>query len=117
MLRLRERRDAVMLFSDLSLLLSLIFGCCQVILGTAVVQHIVRTRRWPSRGAYLLLLISLWFVCSGVAELSVSGMEAMRRLLDMPNTVTLARWRGLVDGALIIATGLLALALLNYPLL
>ena len=65
----------------------------------------------------MLLLLSLWFLCSGVAELIVSGMEVVHRLTGALDAATFARWRGLVDGALICATLLLAVALLAYPLL
>lgn len=65
----------------------------------------------------MLLLIALWFVCSGLAELLVSGMEAARRLWGTPDAATFALWRGRADAALLWATILLVLALLTYPLL
>jgi hypothetical protein len=98
-------------------LLSLVFGCGQVVLGTLVARRIVGTRRWPPVGAYLLLLISLWFVCSGVGELIVSGLEAAHRAVGIPDVVTFARWRGMVDGLLIGATSLLVVALAAYPVM
>lgn len=66
---------------------------------------------------FVLLLIALWFVCSGLAELLVSGMEASRRLWGAPGTATFALWRGRADAALLSATILLALALLAFPIL
>lgn len=65
----------------------------------------------------MLLLIALWFVCSGLAELLVSGMEASRLLRETPDAATFALWRGRADAALLWATILLALALVVYPLL
>lgn len=65
----------------------------------------------------MLLLIALWFVCSGLAELLVSGMEASRLLWGTPDASTFALWRGRADAALLWATILLALALVAYPLL
>ena len=111
-----EKEDLATL-SDLSLLLSLAFGGGQVLIGAFVARGIIATQRWRSPGAYLLLLVCLWFVCSGVAELIVSGLEAARRLTGAPNTATVARWRGAVDGALIGATLVLGVAMLAYPLL
>ncbi len=66
---------------------------------------------------FVLLLIALWFVCSGLAELLVSGMEAAHRLWGTPHAATFALWRGRADTALLWATILLVLALLLYPLL
>lgn len=66
---------------------------------------------------FVLLLIALWFVCSGLAELLVSGMEASHRLWGTPSVATFALWRGRADAALLWATTLLVLALLVYPLL
>ncbi|MGZ3581807.1 MAG: hypothetical protein ACXWQR_07270 [Ktedonobacterales bacterium] len=65
----------------------------------------------------MLLLIALWFICSGLAELLVSGMEASRRLWGTPDAATFALWRGRADAALLWATIILALALIAYPLL
>ena len=64
----------------------------------------------------MLLLIALWFVCSGLAELLVSGMEASRRLWGTPGAATFALWRARADAALLWATIILALALVAYPL-
>ena len=72
---------------------------------------------WRRAGLFVLLLIALWFVCSGLAELLVSGMEAARRLWGAPSAATFALWRGRVDAALLSATVVLLLALLVYPLL
>lgn len=66
---------------------------------------------------FVLLLIALWFVCSGLAELLVSGMEASHRLWGTLSVATFALWRGRADAALLWATILLVLALLVYPLL
>lgn len=65
----------------------------------------------------MLLLVALWFICSGLAELLVSGMEASRRLNGTPGAATFALWRSRADAALLWATIILVLALLVYPLL
>ena len=66
---------------------------------------------------YFLLLIAAWFVCSGLAELIVSGMETWRQLWGTPSAVSFALWRGRVDLALVAASALLLLGLIIYPLL
>ncbi len=80
-------------------------------------RHLLRGGRWrPVRG-YLLLLVAAWFVCSGIAELIVSGMETWRRLWGAPSAASFALWRGRVDLALAVASSLLALCLIAYPVL
>lgn len=89
----------------------------QLGIGGAVVWHLLRRGRWrPVRG-YVLLLIAAWFVCSGAAELLVSGMEAAHRLWGAPSLASFALWRGRADLALLVASALLALCLIAYPLL
>lgn len=103
--------------SSVSLALSLLFGVAQVGIGGAFVWYLLRRGRWrPVRG-YVLLLIAAWFVCSGAAELVVSGMETAHRLWGAPSLATFALWRGRADLALLVASGLLVLCLIAYPLL
>lgn len=65
----------------------------------------------------MLLLIAAWFVCSGIAELIVSGMETWRKLSGAPSAASFALWRGRVDLALVAASALLLLCVIAYPLL
>lgn len=89
----------------------------QLGIGGAVARHLLRRDRWrPARG-YFLLLIAAWFVCSGIAELIVSGMETWRRLWSAPSAASFALWRGRVDLALVVASALLLLCLIAYPVL
>ena len=101
----------------MSLALSLLFGVAQLGIGGAFAWHLLHGGRWrPARG-YLLLLIAAWFVCSGIAELLVSGMETARRLWGAPTAASFALWRGRADLALAVASALLLLCLIAYPLL
>jgi hypothetical protein len=101
----------------LSLILSLIFGAAQLVLGAVVVARLLRGGRWRAAARFALLLICLWFVCSGLAELLVSGMEAMQRISGHPSAPAFALWRGRIDAGLLIATAALFVALCLYPLL
>ncbi len=60
-------------------------------------------------GDFVLMLVGAWFVCSGVIELFVSGMETVQRLSGVPDQATFTLWRGRADGALAVATGALLL--------
>lgn len=103
--------------SLVSLALSLLFGLAQLGIGGAFVRHMLLRGRWrPARG-YFLLLVAAWFVCSGIAELIVSGMETWRRLWGAPSAASFALWRGRVDLALAVASALLVLCLIAYPVL
>ncbi|MFI5273064.1 MAG: hypothetical protein ACHQ4H_08545 [Ktedonobacterales bacterium] len=89
----------------------------QLVAGCGVATHLLRRDRWRALRGFVLLLIAAWFVCSGVAELIVSGMEAAHTLGGFPPVTTLALWRGRVDRALVVVTVVLALCLLVSPLL
>jgi hypothetical protein len=99
------------------LILSLIFGAAQLTLGAVVAARLLRGGRWRVTAQFALLLISLWFVCSGLAELLVSGMEAMQRIVGHPSPVAFTLWRGRIDAGLLIATAALCVALCLFPLL
>ena len=93
------------------------FAIVQIGVGGVAAQRILARGLWRRAGMFVLLLIALWFVCSGLTEVVVSGMEASRRLWGTPGAATFALWRGRADAALLSATILLALALLAFPLL
>lgn len=103
--------------SSLSLALSLLFGLAQLGIGSAVARHLLARDRWRPMRGFVLLLIAAWFVCSGIAELIVSGMEIWRRLWGAPSAASFALWRGRVDLALVVASALLLVALIASPLL
>lgn len=103
--------------SSISLALSLLFGVAQLGIGGAFVWHLLRRDRWRPLRGYFLLMIAAWFVCSGIAELIVSGMETTHRLWGAPAAASFAVWRGRVDVALAIASALLLVCLFAYPLM
>lgn len=98
-----------------NLILSLVFGVGQIIVGGWLAAHTLARRRGWKTG--VLVSVGLWFVVSGVIELFVSGMEASERLTGAPTTATFEVWRGRGDLALGLATvALVCLAILWTPL-
>jgi hypothetical protein len=100
--------------SPLSLALSLVFGLGQLAAGIGVTRWTLVARRWRRASYFVLLLIALWFVCSGLAELFVSGTEALHQSAGWPTAAASALWRRRADTALLAATIILTLSLLVY---
>lgn len=88
--------------SPINLALSLLFGVGQIVVGALFVAH--GRSRWRRAGVFLLMLVGAWFVCSGVIELFVSGMESVQRLSGVPDHAAFSLWRGRADTALAVAT-------------
>lgn len=109
----RGGRDAKGAGTDgpVSLVLSLLFGAAQVVVGGAVALRLLSRKPWRVGAPFFLLLICLWFVCSGFAELAVSGMEFARSVGGAPSARAVAVWRGRVDTLLLLATVTLSLSL------
>jgi uncharacterized membrane protein HdeD (DUF308 family) len=93
--------------SPVNLALSLLFGVGQIVVGALFVAH--GWNRWRRASVFLLALVGAWFICSGVIELFVSGMETLQRLSGVPDHAAFSLWRGRADTALAIATGILLL--------
>ena len=98
----------------LSLLLSLLFGMAQVAGGGAVAWWLLARRCAGEPRRFVLLLIAVWFVCSGIAELFVSGMETAHQVSGQPPVRAIALWRGYADAALLLVTLALVAALPVY---
>jgi len=94
-------------FPSVNLVLSLLFGVGQIVVGGLLVHH--GRRHWRRAGDFALMLVGAWFVCSGVIELFVSGMETVQRLSGVRDQATSTLWRGRADGTLAAATGILLL--------
>jgi hypothetical protein len=99
----------------LNLILSLVFGLGQVIVGAWLAYPLLGERRRQWRVA-LLAFVGLWFAVSGVIELFVSGMEMSQRLVGAPAAAGFALWRGRADTVLFVASALLALGAVVYLL-
>ncbi len=102
--------------SSVGLALSLVFAVAQIVAGTAVVRWLTHRGLWRRIDMFFLLLLSLWFVCSGVTELFVSGMEVLHAVRGEPGAAAFALWRARADTFLFAATGALALCLLVFML-
>src|SRR5579862_6715883 len=77
----------------LSLMLSLLFGAGQVVVGVLLVGYGLRAGRWRRLSLYVALLFGVWCVTSGLAELLVSGMETARHVVGRPSVSAFALWR------------------------
>jgi hypothetical protein len=89
----------------INLILSLLFGVGQIVVGAFLVVH--GRNRWRRAGVFLLMLVGTWCLCSGIIELFVSGMESLQRISGVPDHATFTLWRGRADTALAVATGVI----------
>jgi hypothetical protein len=76
----------------------------------------MRAGRWWRLGWFAATILGAWLMCSGVAELVVSGLAVASSWRGAPTPAALAHARSTVDSALLVASGALALALVLYPL-
>ncbi|HEV2457744.1 MAG TPA: hypothetical protein VGS80_05215 [Ktedonobacterales bacterium] len=93
------------------------FGVGQALSGVVVAGRMLGHGGWRRQRAILLGAVGLWLVCSGIAELFVSGMEVARLLAGHPGAAEMALWRGRADVALLLATVVLGALLLAALLL
>lgn len=100
--------------SSADLAISLVFGAGQVAVGGALVWRGLRRGRWRRVAPFTMALIGLWLMCSGIAELIVSGLEATARGWHAPAPQTVSVVRQTADTGLLGAAVLLAGALALY---
>ena len=101
----------------INLILSLIFGVGQIVIGGLVARHSLGQGIWADTRRFLLFLVSLWFMCSGFLELFVSGMETADRLSGSFPTPTFDLWRARADTLLLLVSLALLASLLAYLVL
>ena len=94
--------------SPASLVLSLLFGLVQLVVGAGVAYRLLLRSEWRRPNLFTLLLIALWFTVSGATELFVSGMETAHDLQGVPTAAGFTLWRGRADTALAAVTIVLA---------
>ena len=100
-----------------NLILSLIFGIGQIVIGGLVARHSSGRGLWSDTRRFLLLLVSLWFICSGFLELFVSVMETVERFGGYFPTPAFNLWRGRADTVLLLVSLVLLACLLAYAIL
>lgn len=100
----------------LNLILSLVFGAGQVVVGAWLAWHSLQRERPPRWRAALLIAVGLWLIVSGVTELFVSGMETNQRLTGAPTAGIFALWRSRADATLFALSAALAIGLIVYAL-
>lgn len=88
----------------ITLVMSLVFAIGQILIGGGAMWYAARRVRTWRAGIMLTFALGLWFFCSGLAELLVSGMEAARDLGRGPNTATFALWHTRADAFLLAVT-------------
>jgi hypothetical protein len=101
----------------INLMLSLIFAVGQIAIGGLVARHSLGQGIWAETRRFLLLLVSLWFMCSGLLELFVSGMETAERLSGSFPTPAFDLWRARADTLLLLVSFALLASLLAYLVL
>lgn len=100
----------------INLILSLVFGVGQIVVGAWLAWHSLQSERRPHWRAALLIAVGLWFIVSGVIELFVSGMETSQRLTGAPGAGQFALWRSRADTTLFAFSAALAFGLVVYAL-
>jgi hypothetical protein len=98
----------------INLILSLIFAVGQLAGGGLVAWHSLRRGIWADTRRFLLLLVCLWFMCSGLLELFVSGMETVERLGGSFPAPDFDLWRARADTLLLLVSIALLAILLAY---
>lgn len=100
----------------LNLILSLVFGVGQIIVGAWLAWHSLAHGRYRLWRMGMMAFVGVWFVVSGVVELFVSGMETSQRLSGTPSALVFLLWRWRADTMLFTLSALLAGGALVYAL-
>jgi hypothetical protein len=100
------------------LAISLVFGAGQVVVGSALAWRGLASHRWRRLPLFTLALLGIWVVCSGIAELIVSGLETAARAWGRPTPSAIAAVRDVADASLlVVALALLAVVALYLAFL
>ncbi len=99
----------------INLVLSLVFGLGQLVIGAWLAWYPLAPARRGQWRIAVLLFVGLWLMVSGAIELFVSGMETAQRLAGSPSAATFTLLRGRADSVLFVATAVLVIGALTYP--
>lgn len=100
-----------------NLLISLAFGAGQVIIGAAMLLFSLHKGRWRQIALFGLALIGAWFACSGLTELIVSGAEMLARTGNALSAESATHIHMQADQGFLIASIILLVLGVLYPLL
>jgi hypothetical protein len=95
----------------------LIFGAGQIVAGGIAARYSLGRGVLAHARFFFLLLVGLWFICSGSLELLVSGLEIAERLGAMLSIHTFNLWRARADTLLLWISLFLLVSLLAYPII
>ena len=96
-----------------ALLISALFGIAQVAFGVVLVRRLTQGWRWAHRSSVIGALAGLWLITSGAGECVVATVSQTQ----VGHATTIAQVRGVVDMTLLVATIILLVAALIYPLI
>lgn len=88
----------------INLLLSLLFGLGQVVVGGVVAWRVLAGKSWRRPSMLLLLALCCWFMVSGATELFVSGLEMAHTMGGAVTSASFALWRARADDFLLVAS-------------
>ncbi len=100
-----------------NLILSLIFGVGQIVVGAGMAVYTARKGRWRKLRFFGLAVLGAWIACSGITELIVSGAELLAQQSSALSVAQAAQMRAAADQAFLIASIILLLVLAAFPLL
>jgi hypothetical protein len=100
-----------------NLLLSLLFGVGQIIVGTGMAIYTARQLRWHQFRFFAMAVLGAWIACSGITELIVSGSELLARQSSALSVAQAAQLRTAADQAFLAASIILLLVFAAFPLL
>lgn len=101
--------------ATLPLTISLIFGVGQCVVGAGLLVRALRAHNWQRPALFVSGVLGAWAICSGMAELVVSGFTAFSLSSRVAGPSALSGVRHAADTALLVASGVLVLPLLVYP--
>jgi hypothetical protein len=99
-----------------SLLISLLFGVGQCAVGAILVRRSLRSGIRGGPSIVFAGLLGVWAICSGLAELLVSGFALVVQTRGASLSPTLAEVRRLADTALVLITVVLLGLVAAYSL-
>jgi hypothetical protein len=100
--------------TGISLFVSLAFGLGQCGIGMLLALRSAQLGGWRSFRPLVLALIGAGFALSGVAELVVSGAEALGAVTGTPNAAQVRQIRFVADGTLAVGLAVAALTLASW---